>query len=578
MADIFVSYSRKDKERVRPLVEELERRNWSVWWDPKLTPGAEFDEEIREALIGATCVVVVWSANSISSRWVRGEARVALERGVLIPVQIDDVDLPIDLMAIQTANLSDWTAGSTTREFDKVIEELQHKLGDARSTPTLQSPAVANSNVGTPGRITTTSSRFRQLMFGLAAVVTIAALIGVFAMSDSSGSDTPPPEAPYWGIGVSGNTYEVLPGSATGIPDHDERLAIIANESGTDVLVGHGQIERIGSENRLSGVTLDGYWPFKLQSLRLEIWTDAFGQWPGAPERNRRPDVRPRETFAISEETFEMVSAPGGATWIGMPEKYVFDRRAYEDMRRIDVGEPFQIGKTEVTQGLWKAIMGENAVEVHMYTWRGLEQGPCVQPILGGYLESITVRPDAPVSCISWFEAIEFCNRLSEALNLSPVYQLYAENGIWRVEWDKNSDGFRLPTTLEWEHAAKAGRDTFYAGSDNRNSVAWTQENAEGRVHPVCRKWPNAWGLCDMSGNVWEWVWDDATEPVWNDEDSELVRAFGKRDGRGGGVVLTPESARVSYRDNFYSIDRYSGLGFRVARSMPKRGTSDEPR
>lgn len=87
MADIFVSYSRQDKALVAPLVAALEAEGWSVWWDPEITPGEEFDSLISRELERARALVVVWTPGSVDSRWVRGEARDAADRGVLVPVR-----------------------------------------------------------------------------------------------------------------------------------------------------------------------------------------------------------------------------------------------------------------------------------------------------------------------------------------------------------------------------------------------------------------------------------------------------------------------------------------------------------
>jgi adenylate cyclase len=87
LADIFLSYSRHDKARVAPLVAALEAESWPVWWDPAITPGEEFDEQISRELDAARCLLAVWTNHSVDSRWVRGEARDAADRGVLVPVR-----------------------------------------------------------------------------------------------------------------------------------------------------------------------------------------------------------------------------------------------------------------------------------------------------------------------------------------------------------------------------------------------------------------------------------------------------------------------------------------------------------
>jgi adenylate cyclase len=88
MADVFVSYSRRDRARVAPLVAAIESMGWSVWWDPEIAPGQEFDRLIDAELAAASAVLVVWSRDSVASRWVRGEAREAPDRGSMVPERL----------------------------------------------------------------------------------------------------------------------------------------------------------------------------------------------------------------------------------------------------------------------------------------------------------------------------------------------------------------------------------------------------------------------------------------------------------------------------------------------------------
>src|SRR5215469_12535805 len=108
MADVFVSYARADKARVAPLVAMLEAQGWSVWWDPEITPGQEFDALIASQLKQTRAVIVVWTPASVQSRWVRGEARAGADRGILAPVRFDNAVLPIDARAIHTIDLDGW--------------------------------------------------------------------------------------------------------------------------------------------------------------------------------------------------------------------------------------------------------------------------------------------------------------------------------------------------------------------------------------------------------------------------------------------------------------------------------------
>ncbi|HXQ10815.1 MAG TPA: AAA family ATPase [Caulobacteraceae bacterium] len=106
MADVFVSYSSQDRERVIPLVEAIEQRGWSVWWDRKIDAGTTFDREIETAIDEAKCIVVVWSENSVASDWVRSEAHEGLTRGILAPVAIDAVRPPLAFRLTQTVDLT----------------------------------------------------------------------------------------------------------------------------------------------------------------------------------------------------------------------------------------------------------------------------------------------------------------------------------------------------------------------------------------------------------------------------------------------------------------------------------------
>ncbi|MCH8141966.1 MAG: toll/interleukin-1 receptor domain-containing protein [Proteobacteria bacterium] len=108
MADIFLSYSSEDRERVQPLVEVFQAAGWSVWWDRNIRLGESYDDAIDAAVKDARCVVTVWTESSVASRWVKNESMVGLERGVFVPVMLDPVELPIAFKTAQAADLTQW--------------------------------------------------------------------------------------------------------------------------------------------------------------------------------------------------------------------------------------------------------------------------------------------------------------------------------------------------------------------------------------------------------------------------------------------------------------------------------------
>ena len=124
MADVFISYARADKTRVAPLVAAIEAQGWSVWWDPEIAPGQEFDDKIDAELDAAKAVLVVWTPVSVASRWVRGEAREGAERGKLVPVRLDDARLPIDVRAIHTTDLDGWGGDAGSQPAQECLRAL----------------------------------------------------------------------------------------------------------------------------------------------------------------------------------------------------------------------------------------------------------------------------------------------------------------------------------------------------------------------------------------------------------------------------------------------------------------------
>ena len=167
MADVFISYAREDRTRVRSLADGLSAHGWSVWWDHQIRAGKTFDQVIADALASARCVVVVWSHQSIASNWVREEAEEGRRRGILIPVLMDDARPPLGFGRIQAVELSDWTGAETSDAFQKLVADITAILGPPHAQGTVraglasiegQAGAPASRTTGPAGRMDEPSS------------------------------------------------------------------------------------------------------------------------------------------------------------------------------------------------------------------------------------------------------------------------------------------------------------------------------------------------------------------------------------------------------------------------------------
>lgn len=131
MTDVFISYASEDRERALTLANALDGCGWSVWWDRKIIAGQTFDQVIERELETARSVVVLWSKDSISSEWVKNEAAVAAEKGVLIPALIENVRLPLEFRRKQTADLIGWDGDPSHSGFRAVCDGIATALGSS---------------------------------------------------------------------------------------------------------------------------------------------------------------------------------------------------------------------------------------------------------------------------------------------------------------------------------------------------------------------------------------------------------------------------------------------------------------
>lgn len=268
----------------------------------------------------------------------------------------------------------------------------------------------------------------------------------------------------------------------------------------------------------------------KVKVLRIILMVLAFISLQAHAKDERKPVVK-ESTSATAGKIFkdcadcpDMVAIPAGSFDMGSNNGDDNEKPVHH----VTLSHAFAIGKTEVTQGQWKAIMGNNPSKF------------------------ASCGDNCPVEQVSWDDIQTFLEKFNA----------------------KTGKKYRLPSEAEWEYACRAGGQQEYCGSDTLDSVGWygglakPAGNSGKTTNPVATKQPNAWGLYDMSGNVWEWV-----EDVYHDsyKGAPTDGSAWQGDGalhvpRGGGWSYAQHAAKRGGSESDY---RFSTIGFRLARTLP---------
>jgi len=263
---------------------------------------------------------------------------------------------------------------------------------------------------------------------------------------------------------------------------------------------------------------------------------------PPVPGPVTKPTPAPKAAPKTITNSVKMklVLIPAGEFLMGSPDSDAVAASDEKPQHRVRIMRPFYMGAYLVTQGQYRAVTGKNPSH-----FKGSN--------------------DLPVDTVSWYEAIAFCNTLSVREGLKP-YEPSGREAPW------GGGGYRLPTEEQWEYACRAGSTTRYGFGDNEarlGAFGWYKANSAGRTQPVGQKRPNAWGLYDMHGQVWEWCWDWYGEKYYGGSpgaDSPGPSRGTVRVNRGGSWSAPWEDNRSADRNWGPPDFRNTNLGFRVVR------------
>lgn len=258
---------------------------------------------------------------------------------------------------------------------------------------------------------------------------------------------------------------------------------------------------------------------------------------------------------------YEFILIPPGKLTMGSDNAFG-GRHEDERLHKVTITKSYYLGKYEVTQEIWTKITGKK---------------PFTFPNCG---------PKCPVESITWCDAVIFANLFSAQQKLDPVYSLKGQKTVFtvdmfgmdqmkcsgfaaRVQANHNANGYRLPTEAEWVHAAKAKGKNRYAGSDNPDLVSWYRKTSNHRPHHIGKLQPNQWGLYDMTGNVWEWCWNNHAQHPEEDQ----IDPMGPKSGhsrllKGGAWDFNAPGGRLDNRNRRGPYYKDYATGLRLARSV----------
>ncbi len=401
-----------------------------------------------------------------------------------------------------------------------------------------------------------------------------------------------PPSGPaagcFNGTHLKSNFLAILRLLCSGVPDRPCERAVRCSVCGVQPAVGKSKAAAVGTFLRSSAFCF--LRPHTRKSgarllrpvicLLLAAHVRADPTIPLVPV-GVRSNQTPSQVFT-NASGIELCRVPAGEFMMGSPKDEPGRDDATESpYHKVRITKPFWIQAREVTQGEWTRVMGSTLKDLSDKNWPEWKRGP----------DSPPRGPDLPMYWVSWFDAIAFCNKLSEKDDRKPYYKLtniayepYGNGALDKADLEiLGGNGYRLPTEAQWEYACRAGSATALSnGRDitsadnacpNLDEIAWYAGNMDTNrvIQPAGSKKPNAWGIYDMHGSMMEWCVDqfDATfygkspvdDPV-NPPSAEIRNKSAAL--RSGTFFLPPKCCRSAWRMSGATCARYPHIGFRV--------------
>jgi formylglycine-generating enzyme required for sulfatase activity len=532
MSDIFISYTRKDQPAARKLADALERKGWSVWWDPKLRVGEHFDDVIEQALMESRCVIVLWSERSVQSRYVKDEAVFALQRNKLVPLAIDEVALPFRFETIHTPRFIDWNGSTTSQAFRQLIETVQGQLGPS---PAEQEEAKRKAEeeqrlAEEEAQRKAEEERRRAEEEAQRKAEEERRLAEEEAQRKAEEEQRLAEEEAQRKAEEERRRAEE---EAQRKAEEEQRLAEEEAQRKAE------EEQRIAEEEAQRKAEEEEHRE-ESDEERLES--------PESVKVKSRTKVRfnPGETFRdtlkdVSNGPEMVVILAGTFLRAGIQGK---GKKNERPVREVHIDKPFAMGKYPVTFEEYDKFAA--AARRKKPNDRGWGRG------------------NRPVINVSWKDAKAYAEWLS-------------------IETGKR---YRLATEAEWEYAARAGTTTAYwwgneikqDGKVWANCLGCGSEWDEKQTSLIGSFEPNPWGLYDTAGNVWEWVedcWHNnyAYVPIaideffWRDWKDGGGR-FCRRVIRGGSWDDRPQRLRSAARYWHFPVFGDFNVGFRLARDL----------